>query len=639
MSVRKKVLFTVVVLLLLQLLSLFLHYFMLRSYLIDRWREEASAVAGSLASHVAVRIKDDIDKARRTVELYSSLPLEALMWKITSEVVHVKRVDYMDSGGRYLKSVSRFHNVPRYVGSIGVALREEQVGEVRDEYGETYLVYKLPDMRENVHRGFFLLYLSLKDLLWDVLSTGYPGKIGIVLKDSRGSPTVELSGSHVPSPFTVSYPVRGYPYHLELFWKREDVLAPADKFLQSAGIFGVTTTAFLLFILFLVVYRTFRPLEVLTQEVINYSGSFTRKGVDELDILSRAFENLLKGVEREKETYRKLWQEIGDGMLLVRDDGTVAMVNAQLEMRFGVKGEEMVGMEVSRIFPGLNPKVNTFISETDMLVKGKRYTVSLRIFPVSLEDGVYHLIHIKDLTLQKEMEYVLSRHVRLNIAGEIAVSIAHQLNNPLASILASAEVLMSRLQDDTLKPLVQRIVDNTARASQTVRKLLDISGSKDGSPSKVNPATLTEGVVDMMLYKARKKGVKLEYVNFLKENITLFCYPWKLEQILMNLVDNAIDETPQGGYVRVTLEEVRGGLVWSVKDSGKGVREDILDRIFEPFFTTKVEGYGLGLSIVKRFVEDMGGRVEVINHPDGAEFRVILRLGEGYSHESSVGGR
>jgi two-component system NtrC family sensor kinase len=216
-----------------------------------------------------------------------------------------------------------------------------------------------------------------------------------------------------------------------------------------------------------------------------------------------------------------------------------------------------------------------------------------------------------------ELEQEVRRSATLAVAGRLASAVAHEVGTPLNIISGRAEGLLRSLPaDDTARDDLKAIIAQIDRISRTIRSLLDTVRPRG---PELRPTPLEE-VLDPLLpllrHAARQRGVKLE-IEATPEMPPLFADAGQLQQILINLVVNALEATPAGGHVivRATHAPQNGtdGVQIAVSDTGAGIAPEHLSRIFDPFFTTKPPGHGtgLGLAICREIVRGHGGDIAV----------------------------
>lgn len=231
---------------------------------------------------------------------------------------------------------------------------------------------------------------------------------------------------------------------------------------------------------------------------------------------------------------------------------------------------------------------------------------------------------------------------RLEALGTLAGGLAHDLNNILTVILTTSAMLRGRLPDDDRAVRdVKLIEEAAARGSTLARRLLTFGRPHARCPSSVDVSAVVAGS-RALLQRLAGTAVEVRCDPCLDDTSAL-ADPVQLEQLLLNLVMNAVDAMPRGGTITIATRAVRldegqagdlglapGPYVeLTVTDTGHGMGPEIVERLWEPFFTTKPEtGTGLGLSAVRRIVVDHDGAVRVESEPNrGATFRIWLQGG------------
>ena len=235
--------------------------------------------------------------------------------------------------------------------------------------------------------------------------------------------------------------------------------------------------------------------------------------------------------------------------------------------------------------------------------------------------------YAEDVTSLRATEGALRRSERLAAVGQLISGVAHELNNPLSSIMHFAEDLLSddRSTDDAEALGVIR--DQARRSRAIVRDLLSFVHQRDANAEPVALAEVVTATVRAMRPSLEHAGVELTMIEGSARTYVLADRAG-IEQIVTNLVSNAAQAAGRGGSVWVQTASASGGCELVVEDSGAGIAEDVLPRIFDPFFTTKPtgEGTGLGLSVTLGIVEQFGGRIAVDPHiaGRGSRFTVFL---------------
>lgn len=222
---------------------------------------------------------------------------------------------------------------------------------------------------------------------------------------------------------------------------------------------------------------------------------------------------------------------------------------------------------------------------------------------------------------------------RYTMAGELTASIAHELNQPLGAILTNAEsaALMLRSPNPDLNELndiVEDIRRDDARASEVIVRLRSLLKKAPFEEKELDLNDVLEETVTFLAPLATARKVELDAVTHLAL-LPIKGDRIQLQQVITNLIVNAMDAVTSSAARKVDIEAARAGnrAEVSISDHGPGIPSDQVKRVFEPFFTTKPEGMGMGLAIARTIVEAHGGRISAENLPNGgALFRISLPL-------------
>ncbi len=223
----------------------------------------------------------------------------------------------------------------------------------------------------------------------------------------------------------------------------------------------------------------------------------------------------------------------------------------------------------------------------------------------------------------------LVRSEKLATVGRLAAGVAHEVGNPLASVLGYLEYLRDeRGVDPALQgQLLERMDKELNRIGEIIRQLLDFSRPAEGGEARtVKPAEVVASALELVKFHPKLKQVEVLVSG---EAPAVRVDPGRLRQVLVNLVLNAADALGSG-RVQVRLGQADGDAVIEVADEGPGIPEAVVDHLFDPFYTTKPkgEGTGLGLAISQRIVEQSGGRLWLASNEGGATFAIALAANE-----------
>jgi signal transduction histidine kinase len=243
------------------------------------------------------------------------------------------------------------------------------------------------------------------------------------------------------------------------------------------------------------------------------------------------------------------------------------------------------------------------------------------------------LIVERDLAEQErvQLQNQLWHADRLATIGELAAGVAHELNEPLGSILGFAQLTMKRddLPADATKD-IDKIVTATLHAREVIKKLMLFARQKPLSKTKVDLNAVVED--GLYLLSARCTAVGVDVERDLAEDLPeITADPVQLHQALINLIINALHAMPRGGHLKIKTRAAKRAVSLFVEDNGAGMSEDLTAKIFLPFYTTKDvdQGTGLGLSVVHGIVTSHGGTITVDSEEGrGTTFEIVLPVTE-----------
>ena len=227
-------------------------------------------------------------------------------------------------------------------------------------------------------------------------------------------------------------------------------------------------------------------------------------------------------------------------------------------------------------------------------------------------------------TLQANFEG-MKRAERLSAIGHLSAGLAHEVRNPLASISGAASILRRNMPADEKLERCVRIIDTECqRLNGLLTNFLNFARPRSPSFQQVNIRTLLSDVLQLGEHAVAKKQIVFE--EHIQNGVPdVECDPDQLRQVLLNLVINAIEASPDGGTVNLAANSEYGKITIQVVDEGTGVAPEDVEKLFDPFFTTKESGTGLGLSVAHQIVNQMGGQLTARRNSDrGMTFSVVL---------------
>ena len=254
--------------------------------------------------------------------------------------------------------------------------------------------------------------------------------------------------------------------------------------------------------------------------------------------------------------------------------------------------------------------------------------VVLAVSVLELESGSFNgrVVVLQDVTEMRDLQDRMREQERLASLGRLASGLAHEINTPLTGIVSFAQMLGEMTGgDDPRSPLVSKLVDQSFRVSRIVSNLHEAVRGSGGDKTVLDLAEVARRAA---MDAARSLG-DVDRVTFIPpaEKVVVWGSPGPVELAVSNLVRNAIEASPAGVEVSVTVSaEPEWGVV-VVQDRGPGVPTELRDKVFQPFFTTKTErgGTGLGLAITRDMISQLGGHVQLDAGAEGGT-RAVVRM-------------
>jgi len=218
---------------------------------------------------------------------------------------------------------------------------------------------------------------------------------------------------------------------------------------------------------------------------------------------------------------------------------------------------------------------------------------------------------------------------RLATVGELAAGVAHEINEPLGSILGFAQLAGKYPEvPDQVKRDLEKIVNSSLHAREIVKKLMVFSRQVSVEKKQVSLNQIVEDSVYYFKSRCLKEGIDLD-ISLEPDMPEIIADPIQINQVIVNIVVNAMQAMPNGGLLNLQTRFSNNTIMLIIKDTGQGMNKDVLQEIFHPFYTTKgaEEGLGLGLSVVDGIIKSHNGEIEVKSEPGkGTEFIIKLPI-------------
>lgn len=225
----------------------------------------------------------------------------------------------------------------------------------------------------------------------------------------------------------------------------------------------------------------------------------------------------------------------------------------------------------------------------------------------------------------KKTQNELIRAEKLSVIGQFASLIIHDIKNPMANIRAYSELIqINHPEDDKIKRSTDIIMNEVDRLTQMTSELLEFArGEINLNKTPVNLTPFIETLIDTTTEDLKSRNIDIIFDD--KFDTLVLIDADKMKRVFINLISNARDAIISDGEIVIRLEEDDKWIKWFIQDNGKGMDQETIDKIFEPFYTRKKRGTGLGMAIVKGFIDSHKGDIKVTSELDrGTTFEILL---------------
>lgn len=356
---------------------------------------------------------------------------------------------------------------------------------------------------------------------------------------------------------------------------------------------------------------------------------------------------------------KSILETIPDAMVVIDSKGRIQSFSVAAERLFGHKAADVLGRNVSFLMPspyreGHDGYIERYLRTGERKIigvgrvvvgerkDGSTFPMELAVGEMKSNDKLFFTGFIRDLTERQktegrlqELQAELIHMSRLTAMGEMASTLAHELNQPLSAIsnyLSGARRILDGKSQNALalvSEALDKASDQSLRAGQIISRLRNFVARGEAERKVESLSKLLEEASALALVGAKDQGVKVRF-DLDTGNDLVFADKVQVQQVVLNLIRNAIEamaECPTRQLVISSAAHPERMVRVSVSDTGTGLSPDILPQLFQPFVTTKKQGMGVGLSISKTIIEAHGGRLWAEPNPQGGTiFHLTLKL-------------
>jgi signal transduction histidine kinase len=352
---------------------------------------------------------------------------------------------------------------------------------------------------------------------------------------------------------------------------------------------------------------------------------------EKLRLLGEQVRGAQAGASQLRGSVEQLLARLEDVILLAGEDGMVRMCAQPAERLLGRPRAEIIGQPLLELFPpytDVGTQLAQALAEHRSLLdapvewseagSGTQLLLSLDYLPESpVHPGGGIVLRLRDQEGRQMLESQLSLATRLTAINRLTGGVAHEIKNPLNSIAIRLELLRAKLEDKPeAGPELDVIAQEIMRLDRVVRTFLDFAKPVEVTTADLDLVQQVEGILTLVRPEAERAGQAIEFLPrtapvMVRGDADL------LRQAILNVVRNAMEATPSGGKIIVTLISGTREAVLGVADSGQGIPVEARDKVFQLYYSTKEGGSGIGLAMAYRAFQLHGGSIEIDDAPHG----------------------
>ncbi|XEC93669.1 ATP-binding protein [Paenibacillus tarimensis] len=348
-----------------------------------------------------------------------------------------------------------------------------------------------------------------------------------------------------------------------------------------------------------------------------------------------------RSTQHVKSKYENVLQHMDSGIAIFDSEGILSFVNLQMARMMDIPRKTLLGCNIYGIVT--HPQLAK--SSKRMILKLYKEIVRRRSRYYEMEDGsgrhllvtvTYgdqldgdYLISVKDVSEYKQIEQTAYQNDKLAMLGKIAAAIAHEIRNPLTSIRGFIQLLRPHLLQLGKEEYARIILAEIDRANDIINEFLNSSKPTAPMKQKVSINSLLKEVILLTESEALMKGCLIHFESY-DQLLEVSIDVKQVKQVILNVMKNALDaiaelEGERKGRIDLNAGKEGQYAVITIRDNGKGMDRNTMNRLFDPFFTTKAAGTGLGLSVSYRIIRNHSGFIKLDSTiGEGTEFNIYL---------------
>lgn len=345
-----------------------------------------------------------------------------------------------------------------------------------------------------------------------------------------------------------------------------------------------------------------------------------------------------KELQESEQKFRRIFEDSIDGLILWNNQFRVVDINSAGEKMFGISKDQIISRFVYEPFSKDEENKQLIIKHLEQVIqKGK--IESTIIFndidgkkrhiecssKLEIVDGINFTV-FKDVTEKVAIEEQLRKSDTLNVIGELAAGIAHEIRNPMTALKGFIQLLEGSIKDEH-SMYYQVITSELGRIDSIINEFLILAKPQAIRFQEKNIITIMMETVELLNAQAVLHNV--QFTTDYEDDLPLiFCEPNQMKKVFINIIKNAIEVMPHGGTISISIKMTENHQIRiSIQDEGMGISKEKLKKLGEPFYTTKERGTGLGLMVSYKIIEEHKGNIQIDSEVGkGATFHISVPI-------------
>lgn len=347
----------------------------------------------------------------------------------------------------------------------------------------------------------------------------------------------------------------------------------------------------------------------------------------------------LKALQDSEKKFRLIFEKTADGIILWNDQFEIIDLNTAAEKILGIPKLKLKGHSFYEIFIGQDEILKQIYKHLDTVRQAGKHTMT-SVFECKngirkyvefasqhdLDQGL-NLTMFRDVTKNVELQLQLRKSDTLNVIGELAAGIAHEIRNPMTALKGFIQLLKEGNKDKN--PMYYQVITTELeRIESIINEFLILAKPQVVKYQEKDVNQIMNQTLELLRAQAVLHNVQFDII-YEYSLPKIYCDANQLKKVFINLIKNAIEVMPKGGKITIRLEETPQNQVHlSIHDEGDGIPAHLIKKLGEPFYTTKERGTGLGLMVSFKIIEEHNGTIQVESKEgEGTTFHIYLPQG------------